>query len=69
MTPLLTPPGLQVGVLCKRGGEYSVVEYSELDKATAELRLPDGELVYNAGNICIHYYSVPFLAEKCSPAK
>jgi UDP-N-acetylglucosamine/UDP-N-acetylgalactosamine diphosphorylase len=59
----------QVGVLCKRGGVYSVVEYSEMDKATAELRDPaSGELVFNAGNLCIHYYSTAFLATECSPA-
>jgi UDP-N-acetylglucosamine/UDP-N-acetylgalactosamine diphosphorylase len=62
-------PHEKVGVLCKRGGEYTVVEYSEMDKATAELRNPDtGRLTYDTGNICIHYYSVAFLAHEGSPA-
>ena len=62
-------PHEKVGVLCKVGGGYSVVEYSELDKATAELRGADGQLVYNTGNLCIHYYSVDFLEGPCSPAQ
>lgn len=64
-----TGPHEKVGVLCRRGGQYTVVEYSELDKASAELVDPaTGALTYNAGNICIHYYSTAFLADKCSPA-
>jgi UDP-N-acetylglucosamine/UDP-N-acetylgalactosamine diphosphorylase len=63
-----TGPHEKVGVLCKRGGQYSVVEYSELDKERAEARDPvTGELLFNAGNLCIHYYSVDFLAKHCSP--
>ena len=62
-------PHEKVGVLCKRGGRYTVVEYSEMDKASAELRDEStNELVYNAGNICIHYYSIDFLEKECSPA-
>ena len=50
-------PHEKVGVLCKRGGRYSVVEYSEMDRAAAEARdAATGELTYNAGNICIHWY-------------
>jgi UDP-N-acetylglucosamine/UDP-N-acetylgalactosamine diphosphorylase len=45
------------------------VEYSEMDRATAELRAPDGGgLAFNAGNICIHFYSTRFLAGACAPA-
>ena len=62
-------PHEKVGVLCRRDGAYTVVEYSEMDKATAELRDDvTGELTFNAGNICIHYYSTDFLATKCSPS-
>lgn len=62
-------PHEKVGVLCKRDGAYTVVEYSEMDRATAELAdEATGRLAYNAGNICIHYYSTAFLADKCSPA-
>ena len=62
-------PHEKVGVLCKVGGEYSVVEYSEMDKAAAEMRGADGALVYNTGNLCIHYYSVGFLEGPCAPAR
>jgi UDP-N-acetylglucosamine/UDP-N-acetylgalactosamine diphosphorylase len=62
-------PHEAVGVLCLKDNKYSVVEYSEMDKHSAELRDPDThELVFNAGNICIHYFSVDFLANKCSPS-
>jgi UDP-N-acetylglucosamine/UDP-N-acetylgalactosamine diphosphorylase len=62
-------PHERVGVLCLRDGAYTVVEYSEMDAATAELRdAATGELAFNAGNICIHYYSTSFLETECSPA-
>lgn len=62
-------PHEKVGVLCLRHGAYTVVEYSEMDKASAEMRDEStGELAYNAGNICIHYYSTAFLRDSCSPA-
>lgn len=61
----------KVGVICRKDNMESgccVVEYSEMDKATAELKNASGELVFGAGNICIHYFSMEFLATKCSPA-
>lgn len=61
-------PHEKVGVLCQVGGVYSVVEYSEMDKEAAERRDDTGALVFNAGNICIHYYSTDFLDGPCSPA-
>lgn len=61
-------PHERVGVLCLSDGKYTVVEYSEMDKATAELvDAATGELAFNAGNICIHFYSVDFLERECSP--
>lgn len=40
---------------------YQVVEYSEMTKETAELRRVNGQLVYNAANICNHYFTIDFL--------
>ena len=61
-------PHEKVGVLCLRGGRYAVVEYSEMDAASAEMRDPaTGALAFNAGNICIHYFSADFLRGPCSP--
>jgi UDP-N-acetylglucosamine/UDP-N-acetylgalactosamine diphosphorylase len=60
-------PHEKIGVLCQAGGQYSVVEYSEMDAASKELRGADGQLVFGAGNLCIHFYSTAFLAGPCSP--
>ncbi|OQR87915.1 UDP-N-acetylhexosamine pyrophosphorylase [Achlya hypogyna] len=60
-------PEESVGVVAKRGGRYCVVEYSEMDKATSELRDPaTNELVYGAANICNHFYSMEFLMRCCA---
>ncbi|KAJ1917528.1 UDP-N-acetylglucosamine pyrophosphorylase [Mycoemilia scoparia] len=53
-----------VGVICKRNGRYSVVEYSEISESMARQTrdgTPNGELSYNAGNIVNHFYTLDFL--------
>ena len=58
----------RVGVMSRRHGRPHVVEYSEIPKQLAELRGADGRLVYSAGNIAQHLFSLPFLAAVAAPA-
>jgi len=61
-------PHEAVGVVCKcEGTGYEVVEYSEITAHTAEKRNPlDGSLLFDASNICIHYFTVDFLNKICT---
>ncbi len=59
----------KVGVLAKRNGDYAVIEYSEMSQYQTKKINKDGSLMFNTGNICIHYYSLDFLSTTCSPNK
>jgi UDP-N-acetylglucosamine/UDP-N-acetylgalactosamine diphosphorylase len=52
-----------VGLIVSKNGRPDVVEYSEIDKATAEAEDPShpGVLKFRAANIVNHYYSFRFL--------
>ena len=42
-----------------------VVEYSEISEENRKLRNENKDLVYNAGNICNHFFKIDFLNEVC----
>ena len=51
-------PHEPVGVLCKRNGAPSVIEYSEISKDMAEATDENGELLFGESNIMAHLYSL-----------
>jgi UDP-N-acetylglucosamine/UDP-N-acetylgalactosamine diphosphorylase len=53
-------PGERVGVIARRGDQTIVVEYSDLDDATAAARDAAGDLVLWAGNVATHFIEAEF---------
>jgi len=63
-------PGEKVGVLCRKGGRFAVVEYSDMADSLKEERLGDADdapLRFRAGNICVHAYTLDFLRGPAHP--
>jgi len=59
-------PEEKIGVMAlNSSGKSCVVEYSDMSDTDKSLRGSDGVLVYGAGNICNHYYTVDFLRGLC----
>jgi UDP-N-acetylglucosamine/UDP-N-acetylgalactosamine diphosphorylase len=61
-------PHEKVGVIAERDGRPCIVEYSEISTEMAE-RVDEttGRLVFGAGNICNHFYTLDFLRDKVMP--
>lgn len=59
-------PTEALGVTCLVDGRFRVVEYSEISSHTANLRDSQGNLTFNAGNICQHFFTLDFLYEVAS---
>ena len=61
-----TDPEEKVGVICKVNDKFKVVEYSEISEQSRNLRNErDGELAFNGGNICNHFFTFKFLDSIC----
>lgn len=57
-----TAPDEAVGVVCLVDDLFQVVEYSEITEKTSTLKNPlTGLLLFNAGNMCNHFFSTNFL--------
>lgn len=52
-------------MICRVDEKYQVVEYSEISEETRNQRDENGDLTYNAGNICNHFLTLDFLEEVC----
>jgi UDP-N-acetylglucosamine/UDP-N-acetylgalactosamine diphosphorylase len=57
----------KVGVTVLRDGKMFVAEYSELPENIASASDESGKLLFNAANICNHYFNVNFLVETMMP--
>ena len=62
-----TSPDEKVGVVATKGGKPCIVEYSDISKEMSERRGSDGRLVFGAGNICNHYYTLEFMEDVIVP--
>ncbi|KAL7489281.1 hypothetical protein ACHAW6_014866 [Cyclotella cf. meneghiniana] len=60
-------PTEKVGVLASKGGKPCIVEYSDISKEMSERTGEDGRLVFGAGNICNHFYTIEFLTNVVVP--
>lgn len=57
----------KVGVVAARDGKPCVIEYSEITKEMAEQTNESGRLVFGAGNIANHFYTIDFIRNTILP--
>ena len=57
----------KVGVVAARDGKPCVIEYSEITKEMAEQTDESGRLVFGAGNIANHFYTIDFIKNTILP--
>ena len=62
-----TSPDEKVGVVATKGGNPCIVEYSDISKEMSERRDSNGRLVFGAGNICNHFYTLDFMENVIVP--
>jgi UDP-N-acetylglucosamine/UDP-N-acetylgalactosamine diphosphorylase len=53
-----------MGVVVRRGGEYAMVEYTELTREQKHARDAAGELKFKYGSVAIHVFDLEFLAQE-----
>lgn len=61
-------PGELVGCVCLDKGRPRVTEYSELGAELAEKKTDNGRLLFCAGSIANHFFSMSFLESFCDPS-
>ncbi len=57
----------KVGVVAEKDGKPCVVEYSDITSEMAERTDENGRLVFGAGNICNHFYTLDFIINAIVP--
>mmetsp|Transcript_6800 Transcript_6800/g.15054 ORF Transcript_6800/g.15054 Transcript_6800/m.15054 type:complete len:483 (+) Transcript_6800:152-1600(+) len=62
-----TSPDEKVGVVATRRRSSCIVEYSDISKEMSELTDENGRLVFGAGNICNHFYTLDFMTNVIVP--
>ncbi len=62
-----TSPDEKVGVVATKDGQPCIVEYSDISKEMSERTDENGRLVFGAGNICNHFYTLDFLENEIVP--
>lgn len=60
-------PAEKVGLVAKKDGRITIVEYSEIDDAHRLQREPSGDLRFRAGNTAIHVFDRAFLERMAGP--